>query len=324
MNESDYSVTLLDDFKHRCVRDLAWVIVSPPLVSGVHKQTLWWNQRQCLEEFNDCLPALQALDKTPKALLEHLNHIKSKRLGLYFEGLVSFWLSKISPNYRLLAQNIQLFEYLEKGKNTLGEIDFIIQKRKTGTNIHLEVAVKFYLGTEPLEDTYHWFGTNTNDQLGRKLDHLKQHQTQLSKKHPRLIGFNIDERHCLLKGRLFYPSHSLQQPLLKQPLPSPQQAHLPAGICENHLRGHWIFTSQFFPSPSCNDSHLITLQKSDWLAELNHDDISSYQKQAIIDKKAHKATCCSVIEKDIKARYGEIERIFLLPDDFIFPIKKPR
>jgi hypothetical protein len=304
VNESDYSVTLLDDFKHRCVRDLAWVIVSPPLVSGVHKQTLWWNQRQCLEEFNDCLPALQALDKTPKALLEHLNHIKSKRLGLYFEGLVSFWFSSISPNYKLLAKNIQLFETHKKGKHTLGELDFIMQQKSTQKIIHLEVTVKFYLGTIPLEDTYHWFGTNTNDQLGKKLDHLKQQQTQLSNKYPELVDFKIDEQHCLIKGRLFYPTRQSTQ------------LQIPDGICKNHLQGRWIYSSE-----RNKKQQLITLAKHDWLAELDHDAITRHLSYHH-DNKPDKATCFAVVEKDGNTSYKEVERIFVLPDDFTFPIRK--
>ncbi len=300
-------LTQTNDFKQPCVRDLAWVIASPPLVSGSFNQARWWNRQQCLKEFHDCLPALQALDKKPQPLIDHLNLIKSKRLGLYFEGLVSFWLSFISPNYRLLAHNIQLFETLEKGKHTLGEIDFIIQEIKTAKTIHLEVAVKFYLGTVPLEDTYHWFGTNTKDQLGRKLDHLKQLQTQLSKIHPELLDFNIDERHCLLKGRLFYPQ-GLDQ--------------APAGISKAHLRGRWLYASQ-----NCHDQLLIPLDKNNWLAELNHAEIKQQlAKQApnkLFNNEPARATCYSITAKDKREKYRELERLFILPDDFTFPIKKP-
>ena len=305
MNESSYCVTLLDDFKHPCVRDLAWVIVSPPLVSGRHKQTLWWSQRQCLDEFNDCLAALRTLDKKPQALLEHLNLIKSKRLGLYFENLVSFWLSSISPNYRLLAKNIQLFKTHKKGKHTLGELDFIMQHRSSHKTIHLEVAVKFYLGTTPLENTYHWFGTNTKDQLGKKLDHLKLQQTQLSNKYPELMDFKIDEQHCFIKGRLFYPTR--------------QSKHLqiPDGICKNHLRGRWISSSE-----KNKKQQLITLEKRDWLAELDHDAITRHLHYQH-DNKPDKATCFALVEKDKNASYKEVERLFVLPNDFTFPTKSP-
>ncbi len=293
------------DFTHRCVRDLAWVIASPPLVAGEFNQTFWWNHSKCLQEFNDCLPALQALDKHPHALLEHLKRIKSKRLGLYFEALAAFWLSSISPNYRLLAHNIQLFENLEQGRKTLGELDFIIQETSSKTIIHLEVAVKFYLGTEPLEDTYRWFGTNTRDQLGRKLDHLKQQQTQLTRQHPELVDFKIDERHCLIKGRLFYPASQSNK------LPTP------AGIAHHHLQGRWMYASD-----NNQQLALTRLDKHDWLAPLGHDDIIQHLSRPP-DTTSDKAACFAIIETAANSRYKETGRVFVLPDDFTFPpIKK--
>lgn len=300
MNESN-AAQWFDGFKHPSVRDLAWAIASPPLVSGEFNQTSWWTHAECLQEFNACLPALQALDKNPHTLLEHLNRIKSKRLGIYFEALLAFWLSSISPNFRLLAQNIQLFEHLGKGKKTLGELDFIIQHRNSGKIIHLEVAVKFYLGTEPLEDTYHWFGTNTHDQLGRKLDHLKLYQTQLSKKHPELIDFKLDQRHCLLKGRLFYPASQSK----KLPIPD--------GIAHNHLQGRWIYSSAYN-----KNQQLIRLEKHDWLAKLNHDDITRHLSHHT-DANPNKASCFAIVEKDANSNFKEAGRVFILPDDFIFP-----
>ena len=301
-------------FTHRSVRDLAWVIASPPLVSGEYNQTSWWSHTACLEEFNACLPALRALDKNPHTLLDHLKRIKSKRLGLYFEGLVSFWLSSISPNYRLLAQNIQLFKCQQKGKHTLGELDFIIQQRSTQKVIHLEVAVKFYLGTEPLTDTYRWFGTNTNDQLGRKLDQLKQNQTQLSKTYPGLLDFYIDEKQCLLKGRLFYPAEGLT------PLPI-QQQHLPEGVNTKHLRGRWMYSS-----PQDMLQNLIMLNKDKWLAELGQDEIAQYLQQHLQPPQSFnldRPTCYSVVESDTNKKHRELERIFILPKGFMFPTKKP-
>jgi len=66
--------------------------------------------------------------------------------------------------------------------------------------------VKFYLGSTPYEDSYRWFGTNTKDQLGKKIDHLKNHQTQLSKKYPeklkKYFPKEINRQHCIIKGNM--------------------------------------------------------------------------------------------------------------------------
>jgi len=289
----------MDRFSNRAVRDLAWVIASPPLVSGDHNNTHWWNHPDCLIEFNDCLAALEQLDKDPTPLITHLALLNSKRLGLHFESLVAYWLM-ISPNYELIAQNIQIMEALAKGSHTLGEIDFIIRHLKTDEVIHLEVAVKFYLGSPPYDNPMRWFGTNTKDQLGKKVDHLKQHQTQLSIKYPEHInklGYHIDKHECFLKGRLFYPTAS--------DIP-------PEGVSNNHLRGRWIQSSDG------NNGHenklLYPLEKLEWLAQFNQSDFDSKNLENGF-RKEERAKCYIQATKTKQ----EIERVFYLPGSFKFP-----
>lgn len=92
-------------FSTKLVRDLAWVIASPPIQSGHIANTYWWDDKKCQKEYIDCLPTLIALDKDPSPLQQHLSLSKSKRLGHRFEAFISFWLN-ISPNYELIQQNI--------------------------------------------------------------------------------------------------------------------------------------------------------------------------------------------------------------------------
>lgn len=289
----------MNRFSSRIVRDLAWVIASPPLVAGNYNDTHWWSHDDCLTEFNDCLPRLLALDKDPSPLVEHFQHLKSGRLGLRFEHFIAYWLI-ISPNYVLLAQNIQIIEPFsnpkQKGSHTHGELDFIIRDIHTNKTIHLEVAVKFYLGCPPYENSFRWFGTNTSDQLGKKVAHLKQHQTQLSDKfgsYLRERNHNIDEKQCFLKGRLFYPIESDTPPI---------------GVTDNHLRGRWI------QSPNNIGEALHSIVKKDWLAPLNSDDL--LDKDAQLDFLADEKAQCYV---QINDNNEEIGRIFHLPESFSFP-----
>ncbi len=294
----------MNRFSHRLVRDLAWVIASPPLISGNFNDTYWWSYENCLDEFNDCLPALIDLDKNPDSLIQHFEILKSKRLGLRFEHFIAYWLM-ISPNFKLIAQNIQIIEPFvsphKKGSHTHGEIDFIIQEVQTKKVIHLEVSVKFYLGSAPYENPYRWFGTNTNDQLGKKVDHLKQHQTQLSNNfssYLKNIGYIIDSKQCFLKGRLFYP----------QGVDTP-----PQDITDNHLRGRWTQSQT-----ALSEGLLFPLDKTDWLAVLSHDDLHqrSLKKGLQINEKA----LCYV---NATQGFEETERVFYLPADFHFPKDKP-
>lgn len=301
----------MDSFKHRCVRDLAWVIASPPLVSGVFEnkgyETKWWSHADCLKELEDCKPMLQRLDEDPQALLNHLKQLKSKRLGLRFEAFISFWLAFISPNFKLLLQNIQLYEIASDASIlTIGEVDFIIQELLSGKTIHLEVAVKFYLGTAPLEDNYRWFGTNTHDQLGKKADHLKQHQTQLLLNNKGKVPYVIDERQCLLKGRLFYP--------LSSTLSLDTQAIKPQGIANNHLYGRYMFYDQ----ASMLKDKFIVLDKIDWLSVLTNEDIV---EKNLINKiePVERAYCYARLEQNKIGASKEVERLFCLPASFVFP-----
>jgi len=286
-------------FNNRQVQNLAWVIASPPLLSGSYNDVYWWDDAQCKKEFNDCLPTLLALDKQPEPLLSHLAQLNSGRLGLRFESYIAYWI-KISPNYQLLKQNIQI---IEEG-HTYGELDFIIKDIHTNKIIHLEVAVKFYLGMmlegQSSPDPYHWFGTNTNDQLGKKVDHLKQHQTQLGEKYQGHLQkrheIQVDEKHCLLKGRLFYPMGSDIQP---------------QDINQNHLRGRWVQTNNQLLS----NKRFVPIEKEYWLAELKEKELKSLTEQYGLHE-LQRTQCYVELDEDSLGKKSERERVFNLPHDF--------
>lgn len=100
----------------------------------------------------------------------------NKRLGHLAESIVSE-LIKASNNFNLLHENIQII----KDKNTLGELDFIIENTDTKQVIHLELAYKFYLFDPSIssEKINNWIGPNRNDSLIEKLNKLKSKQFPL-------------------------------------------------------------------------------------------------------------------------------------------------
>jgi hypothetical protein len=98
------------------------------------------------------------------------------RLGHLAEKVVSE-LIKASSNYAVLHENIQVLD----GKQTIGELDFILKEKATQQTIHMELAYKFYLFDPNIStDAIHnWIGPNRNDSLAEKLHKLKTKQFPL-------------------------------------------------------------------------------------------------------------------------------------------------
>ena len=98
------------------------------------------------------------------------------RLGHLVEKIVA-GLIRASHNCKLLHENVQLIEQ----KQTIGEIDFILQDVESDKITHLELAYKFYLYDPNVseQELHNWIGPNRNDSLRQKLDKLKQRQFPL-------------------------------------------------------------------------------------------------------------------------------------------------
>ena len=133
------------------------------------------------------------------------------RLGHLAEKVFST-LVKASTNYQILAENIQIGE----GSKTIGELDFILQKKDTREVTHVELAYKFYLFDPSLSDdpVHCWIGPNRNDSLIEKLSKLKGKQFPLlhdsaASSHIQNILGHVDMQHvsqalCLLAS-LYVP-----------------------------------------------------------------------------------------------------------------------
>lgn len=237
------------------VRNLAWVLASPALLSflpefnqplTVFDNTFWQQQYAAYR------PRLQALDADSEPLLTFLAQHKNHRLGYYFEYLLLFWLlDRDYHPFELIQHRATLFQ----GKITIGELDFLIRNHQTGKIEHWEVAIKFYLGHPPLDDAWRWLGPNDRDSLGRKLKHLAEQQFRFTS----WQDDQIEQRGLVMKGRLFYPgSHkTLLQRASGEGLPC---------LAPQHLQGNWLLWPDFVENVEAAQLQWRHVSRDEWLA----------------------------------------------------------
>lgn len=99
-----------------------------------------------------------------------------QKLGHLYEDALAHLLAA-SPQIELLVKNLQV---QVNRKNTVGELDYLLQLLGSEKIVHLELAVKFYLAVESDEGMF-FPGPDARDQYHRKLARLRQHQLVLPK-----------------------------------------------------------------------------------------------------------------------------------------------
>ena len=260
----------LNNLSHPVVRDLAWVMCSPSLVSSLSRDAgqvnkfpmpdLFVNDRYCNRVYESNYPWLLELDRQPQPLLQYLSERRSTKLGHYFEDLVAWWLmQKIADGY--FESHVKVTE----GGRNIGEFDFLFRSGQIYE--HWECAVKFYLYTRDKSGTVYWYGPNARDTLQKKLNRMLEHQVPLSgrtESKAALVNREIDSVHSeiFLKGYLFYPLGYNAYDNIEQ-----------VANCEIsplHLRGWWlsvdVLNDQQLKEVANEELRWRVLPRLDWLA----------------------------------------------------------
>lgn len=221
-------------FQHTLVRQLAFCIASPnllretPLELETPHHFSWHSDAIWQQHFQNYLPRLVELDQNPAPLLTFINQLKSTRLGLRFEYLIWFWLlDRDYHPYQLLAHSLQIIE----GKNTLGELDFLIFNQEKQRIEHWEVALKYYLAEHDVQ-LRDWYGLNRQDTLYRKLGHFAHQQFKFNE----ALGHPIIQRFAVMKGQLYLPHLH-------------DKTNLPSWLNPTRRLGYWgthIYTQDYF------------------------------------------------------------------------------
>ncbi|GAA4411470.1 hypothetical protein GCM10011450_28310 [Advenella faeciporci] len=259
-------------------RDLYWLLHTQPLLAPgfSHAYPPARFPVHCLQSITQWMVHEH---QHPLALTPH-TQTHFRRLGLYAEHLLKLGLAHC-PDLKLLLHHhpIHLEPIApEKGRKTLGEVDYIWQDRKTGTIHHWELAVKLYLflprseapdlpGHESTNNELHrYVGTQLHDTLYRKTQRLFGHQLQLSA-HEHItakLGRQVNQSGVYLKGWLFYP-------LLDQDWNSYLYPGTSTLECLNpeHNKGWWLRFSHFLPRLAGQSTSIrwLILPRLYWLSE---------------------------------------------------------
>ncbi|NIE73756.1 DUF1853 family protein [Pantoea sp. Ap-967] len=287
------------------VRDLAWALLSPALLSAPPcpqrhplAGSAWAADPQRLEGW------LRALDADDQPLRDWLAKLTSRRLGLYYEGLWQFALTH-APGVELLASNLAI----RANGRTLGELD-ILMRDAQGTH-HLELAIKLYLGPteENGRDPAHWLGPGCHDRLGTKLAHVAGHQLPMSadaqsRAAMAAVGVEQVRAHLWLGGYLFYPW--------------PGHAEPPQGANPRHLRGRWVRRSAW---AVVREERWQPLARHAWLAPARVEPGECWTVQQfgnwLEQRDAHAPAQLLVrLEHDADGAWQEAERVFLVADSW--------
>lgn len=289
-------------WRHQVVRDLAWALASPPLLTPANESARWPDNDWCQQVWHDSADWLSELDHDPTPLLHSLSARRDPRLGSYFEGLLAFWLAApANTRYRLIAGNLPVRAH----KQTLGELDFLVEDKRLGEIQHWEVAVKFYLGVAAdAGDTPDWIGPGQRDCLARKREHLTGQQLGLTQEPAgqallQALGLPSATPVCLLKGRLFYPDVAGQTPV-----PAPADAN------PLHLRGWWQPAGDFARDPRRSSLRWLKLPKPNWLTPVMDPEIlgtavaSEHLLTLLADEAAPRAIAVVGVQDGVEVTRG--------------------
>lgn len=307
------------------LRDLAWLVATPDLVEL--PPPIPCGGRPTIKELGleqALLPWLRQLGRPP---LIALNGSRATRMGHYHERLWHTLLDH-APNTRLLARNVRI----TCQRNTLGELDMLYRTRDNPAPVHLEVAIKFYLGLPEgpgdLKSQSRWIGPGGLDSLALKCTHLRRHQLPLSTKAPALKTLShwltprdlgVADRHLIeqltqrlaMPGVLYYPWHAA--------MPAPE------GATADHRRGTWCYCRDWpalaarFPSMP----RIVWLEKPHWLATPPRNAFRPAEEllPAIIDRvQAWRSPQQVMLYCPEEEHY---ERLFLVPNDWPHQVPLP-
>ncbi len=292
------------------VRDLAWLLLSTPLLRAQPSGGELPNPFERAAEMQATIDWLLALECDPRPLREAIAGARVVRLGRYAECLLAYFLQH-GPAARLVAANVAL----RVAGRTIGECDFLVETA-SGRRLHWELAVKCYLYAPGdrggLSD---YVGPNLQDRFDLKLAHLLERQLPLSSREAfATLGHTGPWRaQMFVKGWLFYRW--------------PDWPPIPQAVDPSHHRGFWVTRGQWPALCAVRpDARWAVLPRLSWLAPrpaVSDDDFAAAGLSApgaLAERLAQHSgpTMVASFERASKlsGTWRETSRGFVVPDEW--------
>ncbi len=243
----------IDNLHDPSVRDLAWVIGSPCLIEATYPAYLnrVVDDAWCNTQLQNRTEWLASLDQSPLPLHQFIAARPTRRLGHYFETLISFWLLNMADT-QIIATNLQVQDDLR----TRGEYDFLFRNANTEV-CHWEAAVKFYLQVEASTEQRAFIGPGARDRLDLKLNRTFEHQLLLGQTPSGAAalpqGLRLDKTQAFIKGYLFYHLSTLKKLAIQ-------------GVSSTHLSGWWTRHGVELLPQTSGESRWVIPSRLHWLA----------------------------------------------------------
>lgn len=161
---------------------------------------LWINEQFGIQQFDFLKVDLQHFNPKPIPQNRRLGH----QMEYVFHQLIEYM-----GNHQVLAHNIPIRD----GKQTIGEIDFILKEAESEKLLHVELTYKFYIiNPEITEPIHRLMGPNKRDMFFTKMEKIKNEQFSLLHSEQggsalQALGINhanISHQACY-KAQLFVP-----------------------------------------------------------------------------------------------------------------------
>ncbi|WP_422859854.1 DUF1853 family protein [Flagellimonas sp. S174] len=170
-------------------------------VEGFYRTPPLWKKDQFgLQQFD--FPDMDLIGFEPSEIPQNIR--LGHQMEHVFEQLIRF-----DGTYEILLQN----QAVRSGQTTIGEIDFILQNKKTKKVQHIELTYKFYIIDSSISEPIHrLMGPNRRDMFFTKMEKIKNEQFKLiyrpeTKGILEGIGQNAKDlnQSCCFKAQLFRP-----------------------------------------------------------------------------------------------------------------------